>query len=170
MLKCAHLALNKRSNDKSYMVEYQSVKRKLDAPVAAKQIKKAKKPKKDSKGRPRIEGKTIEQHRRLLGDCVKSNIEVEKWCIGARTAMSTTIPYGVFDLLIAKNAKTVTPSNYDPTSSVIVAYFDSNSSLCEVFGSSKITGGTRMGSWSADKADVIYIPSTREVRVWWTMR
>ena len=30
-------------------------------------------------------GKTLEQHRRAMGDRVKAKISVEKWCIEART-------------------------------------------------------------------------------------
>ena len=39
----------------------------------------------------------------------------------------------------------------------------------EIFGKTKITGGTRMGSWSANKMELVFFPPTGELRIWWTM-
>lgn len=146
------------------------LKRKADsveAPVITPTVKKAKS---GSKKAGKIDGKTVEQHRRALGDLVKRNISVEKWCIGARTSIETNTSLAVFEALVVPNATSVTPSNFGPSTPVVVVAVQSREDLGEIFGHSKIKGGTRMGSWTADKADIIFFPPTGEMRVWWTMR
>ena len=137
------------------------------APADEKNIQQAKKKKATS---TKIEGQTVEQHRRALGDKVKSNIQVEKWAIEARTSMQTKTALEVFEKLIVPHASQVTPATFNKTTPVVVAQLKDSKSIGEVFGHSKIKGGTRMGSWTADKADIIYFPPTGELRAWWTMK
>ena len=123
----------------------------------------------------KIAGKTLEQHRRHMGDQVKANITVEKWCIEARTHCTLRdVEAQVFRQLFIPNASSVVPDidacdeslNSMP---VIVASIQGTSSMAAIFGATKIKGGTRLGSWSADKGECIYFPATKEMRVWWTM-
>ena len=44
----------------------------------------------------KVEGKTLEQHRRALGDAVQSCISVQKWCVAARTHCVVACPTAVF--------------------------------------------------------------------------
>jgi hypothetical protein len=117
-----------------------------------------------------VAGSTLETHRRTLGDSVKGKIEVEKWCIGARTHCNMeNVDIRVFRKLFVPNAREVTPAEFDSNTPVVVANFDSYRNLSEVFGATKLTGGTRMGSWHANKMDVVYFPATQKMRCWWTM-
>lgn len=118
----------------------------------------------------KIHGKTLEQHRRGLGDCVKKAIVVQKYAIEAKTFVTTTTPLDVFEQLIVPNAATVTPPSFDASTPVVVASTTSRDAIGEMFGKSKIAGGNRMQTWRADKADVIYFPPSQELRVWWTMK
>ena len=112
----------------------------------------------------------LEMHRRALGDAVKAKIHVEKWCIGASCHCSTRIALDVFRNLVVPNAADVTPAQFGMDTPVVVASIRGTSSAGEIFGKTKITGGTRMGSWSADKMELVFFPPTGELRVWWTMR
>lgn len=119
----------------------------------------------------RVGGKTVEQHRRALGDAVKARIDVEKWCVAARThAVVPDVDRAVFEALVVPNAADVTPARFDDATPVVVASIRSTAAMGEIFGKSKVSGGTRLGSWAADRGDVLYFPPTKELRVWWTMR
>jgi hypothetical protein len=136
-------------------------------PSAAKKPKTSKpKPKQSDK----IEGKTLEQHRRALGNEVKSKIQVEKWCVEAKTSIQTKTSLAVFERLVVPNADSVVPALFDKTTPVVVCHVKNTQAMGEIFGHSKIKGGTRMGSWSANKADFIFFPQSGELRVWWTMQ
>lgn len=114
-------------------------------------------PKKKAKTKPvKIEGKTVEQHRRMLGDAVKTNINVEKWGIEARTSMEAIKSLAVFKALVVPNSDFVTPSSFSLSTPAVVAGVRSSSALGEIFGHTKIKGGTRAGSWTADKAYFIF--------------
>jgi hypothetical protein len=113
---------------------------------------------------------TLEQHKRALGDCVKKNITVEKWCIQASTSCETICLPEVFEKLVIPHATSMLPLEYSIHAPVIVVSIIGSEGIGEVFGSSKITGGTRMGSWKANKMDIIYVPETKVLRCWWTMK
>ena len=69
------------------------------------------------KGKPaKIGGMTVEQHRRALGDAVKSKISVEKWAVEAKTHCAITdVDAAVFEALVVPNAAKVTPADFDVT-------------------------------------------------------
>lgn len=140
-------------------------------PLAATAAPTTSKPTKKSKP-TKIGGKTVEQHRRALGDAVKGKINVEKWCVAARTHCSIgDVDRAVFEALVRPNAASVTPSTpITAETPVVVAAIHGSAAMGEIFGHSKIKGGTRCGSWTADRGEVVYFPGTREMRVWWTMR
>ena len=53
---------------------------------------------------------------------------------------------------------------------VVVVNVKGSDKIGNIFGKTKITGGTRLGSWDADNMDIIYCPDTQNMRCWWTMR
>jgi hypothetical protein len=118
----------------------------------------------------KLDGKMLEQHRRALGDEVKAVISVEKWCVAAKCHCETTCSLDVFMQLIVPEAVEVTPTTISVNTPVVVALLEGSESIGRVFGKSKITGGTRMGSWSADMMEVVFFPQTGAMRLWWTMR
>ena len=118
----------------------------------------------------KIAGMTIEQHRRALGNQVKSKIKVEKWCIAPQCHCVMQCEIEVFRKLIVPNAQSVMPSTFDATTAVVVASIEGSEAAGAVFGYTKICGGTRLGSWSANKMELIFFPRSKEMRVWWTMR
>jgi len=105
-----------------------------------------------------------------MGDTIKKQIQVEKWCIVARTQASIKgVEHEFFEQLILANTVQCVPKE-GPTAEVVVAHLQGSESIGNAFGASKIKGGTRMGSWAANKADCTYFPCSKEMRVWWTMR
>mmetsp|Transcript_6854 Transcript_6854/g.9040 ORF Transcript_6854/g.9040 Transcript_6854/m.9040 type:complete len:276 (+) Transcript_6854:59-886(+) len=122
-------------------------------------------------GKGKICGLTVEQHRRKLGDKIKSKIQVEKWAIEAKTHVTIDeVHHEVFRKVVLPHATEVIPSDGDPfTAKVVVVTIEGSNSIGEVFGKTKIKGGTKLGSWSANMMDIIYFPDTREMRCWWTM-
>jgi hypothetical protein len=90
----------------------------------------------------KIAGKTLEQHRRAMGDKVGAGIHVVQWCVAART--SCTIEgcnIDVFRALVVPNAKDATPSLFGSGAPVVVASVTQGAAA--IFGSTKVTGGTR---------------------------
>ena len=112
----------------------------------------------------------VPQHRRALGDAVKAQIRVEKWCIEARTHATTTCAPEVFRALVVPHAADVTPAEFSDATPVVVAAVEGSASAAEVFGATKIKGGTRLGSWQADRVELVYFPPSQQLRIWWTMR
>lgn len=71
------------------------------------------------------------------------------------------------------NAASVVPAwdDFDIESTpVVVASIKGKAKVANILGVTKIRGGTRMGSWDADKGECTYFPESMELRVWWTMR
>ena len=58
---------------------------------------------------------------------------------------------------------------FDEHTPVIMASTYNSGQAGAIFGSSKISGGSRYGQWSATKVDYIYIAEKKQLRVWWTM-
>ena len=136
-------------------------------PAFGSQPKKAKPP---AGAAGKIEGQTVEQWRRAMGDEVKRSINVEKWCVEARTHCTVEVGEAVFRALVLPHAARVVPPAFDAATPVVVAHLVGSAAIGEVFGHSKIKGSTRLGGWSADEADLIFFPAEKRMRVWWTMR
>ena len=153
-------------------------KRSIRTPRMNASTKKRKMKSSGTKKNGKIAGKTLEQHRRAMGNVVKENIKVEKWCIGARThCVIKDVEAEVFQKLVLVNASSVVPTfssdiRIDELQNipVLVVSILSTDLIANVFGATKIKGGTRLGSWSADKCEIVYVPQTKEMRVWWTMK
>ena len=100
---------------------------------------------------------------------MKENINVEKWAIEAKTHVETKISMDVFKAVILPHVDGVIPQSFNEETPVIVASCSSQQTMEEVFGVTKVKGGTRLGSTSAKKGEIIYFPQTQVLRVWWKM-
>ena len=130
--------------------------------------------KKKSQG-GKIDGATVEQHRRYMGDQVKSKLRVlggtGNYGIAASCHVSMSCSVALFRTLVVPNAAKVTPADFDSSSPVVLAQIDSTEQIGKIFGVSKIRDGTRLGSWSASKMDLVFLPkeASGQLRAWWTM-
>lgn len=75
----------------------------------------------------------------------------------------------LFRTLIVPQAESILPADFDESSPVVVAHIDGSHELGEVFGKTKIKGGNRYSTYTADKMDVVFIPGKKSARLWWTM-
>jgi len=126
----------------------------------------AKKAKTANKIDGKINGLTLEQHRRAFGDQVKSKISCEKYTIAARTHVTLKCSFELFEALFAPACDQATPANYSILSEVIVCRATKN--IADIFGATKIKGGNRY-SFTANCMDIIHYPRKGELDVWWTM-
>ena len=85
------------------------------------------KPKKQRGGK--IDGLTVEQHRRAMGDQVKSKLRVlggtGNYGIAASCHVSMSCSLAVFRSLVVPNATKVTPAQFDSSTPVVLAQVDS---------------------------------------------
>ena len=133
-------------------------------------------PKTKKKGQGgKIDGATVEQHRRYMGDQVKSKLRVlggkGNYGIAASCHVSMSCSVALFRALVVPNADKVTPAEFDGSTPVVLAQIDSSDQIGKIFGVSKIRDGTRLGSWSASKMDLVFLPkeASGQLRAWWTM-
>lgn len=124
---------------------------------------KAKKPARSSTGM------TIEQHRRKMGDAVKSRLSMEKYCMKADCHATVDVPMDVFRNLVVPNAKSVVPEVFTGDTPVVVASIVGSLAAGEVFGKSKIKGGNRMEQREIEKVEFVYFPLRKKARIWWIM-
>ena len=123
----------------------------------------------------KIDGATLEQHRRYMGDQVKSKLRVlggkGNYGIAASCHVSMSCSVALFRTLVTPNATKVTPAEFDGSTPVVLAQIDSTEQIGKIFGVSKIRDGTRLGSWSASKMDLVFLPkeASGQLRAWWTM-
>ena len=93
----------------------------------------------------------------------------QDWGIAARCHTVLPCSAAVFRALVVPSAAKVTPARFDSKTEVVLAEVDSTQQIAEIFGSTKIKGGTRYGSWSARKMDLVFKPQEGELRAWWVM-
>ena len=91
--------------------------------------------------------------------------------IAAICHTTMTCSVALFRTLVVPNASKVTPAQFDNSTPVVVAQLDSTEQIGKIFGVSKIRNGTRLGSWSASRMDLVFLPkeSSGQLRAWWTM-
>ena len=90
------------------------------------------------------------------------------WGISSECHAVFPCSFELFRRLVAPEATEITPSSYNNHTPVILAQL-TGEGAANVFGKTKVQNGTRMGSWYANKMDIVYISSKNELRVWWTM-
>ena len=136
----------------------------------------------------KIGGLTLTQHKRMLGDKVKSQLEVAggsgNWHVKARCHVTTHMTRQAFQAVIVPHVDQVIPTQVDEDTEVghgvdvvtivlfvkvVLAEVNSFEQAAAIFGSTKLKTGTRMGSWGADKMDIVFKPRQEELRIWWTM-
>jgi len=125
--------------------------------------------KRASKKSNKIDGFTVEQWRRQLGNKAKATISFQKWTIKAQTHFTNPFTSEAFRALIVPHADEVHPVNFNEKTPVIMASTNTYGKAGDIMGSSKLTGGSRYGTFHADKVDYIYVASKKELRVWFTM-
>jgi len=125
--------------------------------------------KRTSKKSNKIDGFTVEQWRRQLGNKAKATISFQKWTIKAQTHFTNPFTSEAFRALIVPHADEVHPANFNEKTPVIMASTNTYGKAGDIMGSSKLTGGSRYGTFHADKVDYIYVASKKELRVWFTM-
>ena len=140
----------------------------LGAPPKKKQAKKPVAEKKPRGKVIKIDGLTIEQHRRKMGDSVKASISCDKYTIAARTHTTIECSFELFEALVIPNCLGTTPSKYSAKSEVIVCRAQTQG-IAEMFGATKVKGGNRYSTFTANNMDLIFYPSTNRIDVWWTM-
>ncbi len=74
-----------------------------------------------------------------------------------------------FRTLVVPNASRVTPADFTAATPVVVARLTGSDAAGEVFGKTKIKGGSRMGTWAADAVEVVWYPAEKRADLWWTM-
>ena len=117
----------------------------------------------------KIEGLTLEQHRRKMGDAVKSRLSMEKYCMRADCHATVDMPMEVFKQLVVPHASKLTPDTFTATTPVVVALIKGREAAGEVFGKSKIRGGNKYEQRDMEKCDVVYFPASGKARIWWIM-
>ena len=168
------LEINFQDSDLDQEEELEEEPRKKKAKVGNNNKKSDLKTKKKSQG-GKIDGATVEQHRRYMGDQVKSKLRVlggkGNYGIAASCHASMSCSVALFRTLVVPNAAKVTPADFDSSSPVVLAQIDSTEQIGKIFGVSKIRDGTRLGSWSASKMDLVFLPreASGQLRAWWTM-
>ena len=91
--------------------------------------KKKPEPKAKKRRGGKIDGLTVEQHRRAMGDQVKSKLRVlggsGNYGIAASCHVSMSCSIEVFRSLVVPNATKVTPAQFDSSTPVVLAQVDS---------------------------------------------
>lgn len=116
----------------------------------------------------KVEGKTVEQHRRAFGDAVKQHISFEKWAIAADTHCVYDMSAEVFRTLVVPHSHVVTPVDWTVDTPVVLAQVE-GAQVAELCGATKIRAGSRVQTWSAHKMDIVFLPKDGKIRVWWVM-
>eukprot|EP00092_Neocalanus_flemingeri_P095850 GFUD01121963.1.p1 GENE.GFUD01121963.1~~GFUD01121963.1.p1 ORF type:complete len:231 (-),score=88.30 GFUD01121963.1:149-790(-) len=155
------------------------------------------KPAAKKKAEGKIDGLSLTQHRRMLGDQVRDQIEIAggqgNWHIKAKCHVHTQMSMEAFQAVVAPGAACLTPSQFDRNTEVVllllqkvVAIFLTKVVLAEVrnmdqaatiLGSAnKLRKGTRFvhkdgssSSWEVSTMDIVFMPKKKELRIWWTM-
>jgi len=121
----------------------------------------------------KIDGLTLTQHKRMLGDQVKSKLEIAggkyDWHIKARCHLTTSLSREAFKAVVVPHVDSVTPAKFDDNTEVVLAEVKGMNQASAIFGSTKLRAGTRLGSWEVDKMDLVFRPKKEELRIWWTM-
>jgi len=124
----------------------------------------------DSKAKKnKVGGLTLEQHRRKMGDAVKSRLSMEKYCMKADCHATVDIPIEVFKQLVVPHASTLTPETFTISTPVVVALIKGREAAGEVFGKSKIRGGNKYEQCEMEKCDIVFFPAAGKARLWWIM-
>ena len=117
----------------------------------------------------RVDGLTLEQHRRKMGDAVKSMLSMEKYCMKAECHTTIDIAMEVFKELVVPNSSRLTPETFTTTTPVVVALIKGPEAAGKIFGKTKIRGGNRYEQCEMEKCDIVFFPPSGEARIWWVM-
>eukprot|EP00092_Neocalanus_flemingeri_P108632 GFUD01139514.1.p1 GENE.GFUD01139514.1~~GFUD01139514.1.p1 ORF type:complete len:209 (+),score=76.86 GFUD01139514.1:52-627(+) len=139
------------------------------------------KPAAKKKAEGKIDGLSLTQHRRMLGDQVRDQIEIAggqgNWHIKAKCHVHTQMSMEAFQAVVAPAAACLTPSQFDRNTEVVLAEVRNIDQAATILGSAnKLRKGTRFvhkdgssSSWEVSTMDIVFMPKKKELRIWWTM-
>eukprot|EP00092_Neocalanus_flemingeri_P040444 GFUD01044045.1.p1 GENE.GFUD01044045.1~~GFUD01044045.1.p1 ORF type:complete len:226 (+),score=93.06 GFUD01044045.1:52-678(+) len=139
------------------------------------------KPAAKKKAEGKIDGLSLTQHRRMLGDQVRDQIEIAggqgNWHIKAKCHVHTQMSMEAFQAVVAPAAACLTPSQFDRNTEVVLAEVRNMDQAATILGSAnKLRKGTRFvhkdgssSSWEVSTMDIVFMPKKKELRIWWTM-
>lgn len=119
----------------------------------------------------KIDGKTVEQHRRAFGDKFKEQINFAKYANTPACNVNIACSVDIFRGLIAPHASKLIPRKFDENTPVVVAELKTPEKVSKVFGhiGGGMFKGRYIGGQKIRRCDVVFLPSQKQVRVWWTM-
>ena len=91
----------------------------------------------------KVDGFTVEQWRRQLGNGAKKTITFQKWAIHAQTHFTNPFTSEAFRALIVPHADEYYPKDFTANTPVIMASTFTNRKAGEIMGGSKLNGGSR---------------------------
>jgi len=123
--------------------------------------------------RDRKVGLEMAPHRRVMGNMVQAKINVlggpDKYGVAAECHLTVNCSLAVFRTLIVPHAARVLPKAFNKDTAVILAQAVNSSQITSIFGPAKVRVLRGSYSWVATKMDLVYLPSTGELRMWWVM-
>ena len=114
-----------------------------------------------------IPGRCSCQTKKQLTDRVKSAMTLNKWTIEA-TCIRVKMDCTAFKWMFGEHG-TIIPNNYDENTPVVVCRLNSQAQCGDVFGKSKIKGGSRYGEYHITSMDIVFTPPTHEVKMWFAV-
>ena len=138
----------------------------------------------------KIDGLTVTQHKRMLGDQVKDKLMIAggrgNWHIKAQCQVISNMSTQAFKAVVIPHAASVTPDIFDKNTEVVeddedfdnfvnfikvvLVELKNMEQASAIFGCTKLRKGTRMGGWEVNTMDIVFKPRLEELRIWWTMK
>jgi len=123
--------------------------------------------------RDRKVGLEMAPHRRVMGNMVQAKINVlggpDKYGVAADCHLAVNCSLALFRTLVVPHAARVLPKNFNKDTAVILAQAVNSGQITSIFGPTKVRVLRGSYSWVATKMDLVFLPSTGELRMWWVM-
>jgi len=123
--------------------------------------------------RDRKVGLELAPHRKVMGNMVQAKINVlggpDKYGVAADCHLTVNCTLAVFRTLVVPHAARVLPKNFNKDTAVILAQAVNSSQITSIFGPAKVRVLRGSYSWVAIKMDLVFLPSSGELRMWWVM-
>jgi len=123
--------------------------------------------------RDRKVGLELAPHRKVMGNMVQAKINVlggpNQYGVAAECHLTVNCSLAVFRTVIVPYVARVIPKTFNKDTAVILAQAVNSSQITSMFGLAKVRVLRGCYSWVATKMDLVYSPSTGELRLWWVM-
>lgn len=103
-------------------------------------------------------------YRTRLKNAIQKAIDVKKGIVLPCTHVKLKMPLDACRALLIPHASSVTPASFDSSSAVIFASLKGADAVQRACGEIKSPG-----KWHVQDMEVILVPATTEMSVWWTM-